>query len=131
MSYNISTTSNTDTTNANTVPTKAEADVDQHVGAAKETIKGQYIVMDNAPIHKPKVIKALIKERGHKCIYLPAYSPFLNPIEEFWSKIKAGVRRTPSTADDRLTDRICDSAGKVTKKDCEGWIKHSISFFQK
>jgi transposase len=72
----------------------------------KNNIKGQDIVMDNAPIHKPKVIKALIEERGHKCIYLPPYSPFLNPIEEFWSKIKAGVRRTPLTADDRLTDRM-------------------------
>lgn len=97
----------------------------------KNNIKGQYIVMDNAPIHKPKVIKTLIEERGHKCIYLPPYSPFLNPIEEFWSKVKAGVRRTPLTTDNRLTDRICESAGKVTKKDCEGWIKHSMSFFQK
>ncbi|KAI9267852.1 hypothetical protein BY458DRAFT_410652, partial [Sporodiniella umbellata] len=52
-------------------------------------------------------------------------------IEEFWSKVKAGVRRTPLTTDDCLTDRICESAGKVTKKDCEGWIKHSMSFFQK
>ena len=96
----------------------------------KNNIKGQYIVMDNASIHKPKVIKALIEERGHKCIYLPPYSPFLNPIEEFWSKVKAGVRRTPLTADDRLTDHICESAGKVTKKDCKGWIEHSKSFFE-
>lgn len=97
----------------------------------KNNIKGQHIVMDNAPIHKPKVIKALIEERGHKCIYLPPYSPFLNPIEEFWSKVKAGVRRTPLTADDRLTDRICESVRKVTKKDCKGWIEHTKSFFEK
>ncbi|KAG0749715.1 hypothetical protein G6F62_011135 [Rhizopus arrhizus] len=83
----------------------------------KNNMKGQYIAMNNAPIHKPKVIKTLVEERGHKCIYLPPYSPFLNPIEEFWSKVKAGVRRTPLTADDRLTDHICESAGKVTKKD--------------
>ena len=69
---------------------------------------------------RAKVIKALIEERGHKCIYLPPYSPFLNPIEEFWSKVKAGVRRVPSTADGRLIDRICESTGKVTKKDCKG-----------
>jgi transposase len=82
----------------------------------KNNIKGQYIVMNNAPIHKSKVIKTLVEERGHKCIYLPPYSPFLNPIEEFWSKVKAGVRRTPLTADDRLIYHICESAGKVTKK---------------
>ncbi|KAG1468826.1 hypothetical protein G6F56_003614 [Rhizopus delemar] len=83
----------------------------------KERQMDQYIVMDNAPTRKPKVIKALIEEQGHKCIYLPPYSPFLNPIEEFWSKVKAGVRRIPLAADDHLTDRICESAGKVTKKD--------------
>lgn len=52
----------------------------------KNNIKGQCIVMDNAPIQKPKVIKALIEEREHKCIYLPPYSPFLNPSEEFGQK---------------------------------------------
>lgn len=46
-------------------------------------------------------------------------------------KSKAGVRRTPLKACDRLTDRLCESAGKVTRKDYEGWIKHSMSFFQK
>jgi transposase len=96
----------------------------------KNNIKGQYIVMDDAPIHKPKVIKALIEERGHKSIYLPPYSPFLNPIEEFWSKVKAGGRRTPLAADDCLTDRICESARKATKKYCKGWIEHSKSFFE-
>lgn len=66
----------------------------------KNGMNGHYIVMDNAPIHKPKVIQKLIGERGYKCLYLPSYSPFLNPIEESWSKVKAGVRRTPLKADD-------------------------------
>ena len=78
----------------------------------KNDMKGQCLVMDNTSIHKPKVVKKLIEDRGYKCLYLPLYSPFLNPIEE--------VRRTPLKADDRLTDRICESAGKVTRKDCEG-----------
>lgn len=52
-------------------------------------------------------------------------------MEEFWLIVKAGVRRTPLTADDRLTDRICKSAGKITKKkDCKGWIKRSKSFLR-
>lgn len=44
---------------------------------------GYYLVMDNAAIHKSAVIRALIKERSYKSIYLLAYSPFLNPVEEF------------------------------------------------
>ncbi|CEG68052.1 hypothetical protein RMATCC62417_04384 [Rhizopus microsporus] len=83
-------------------------------------IKGQCIVMDNAPIHKLKVIKALIEERGYKYIYLPLYSSLFNPIEGLWSKVKAGVTRTPLTADDRLTDRICELAKKIIKKSVRG-----------
>ena len=86
----------------------------------EHNIKGQCIVMDNAPIHKLKVIKSLIEERGYKCIYLPPYSPLFNPIEGLLSKVKTGVRRTPLTADDRLTDRICELAKKVTKKSVRG-----------
>lgn len=52
-----------------------------------------YIVMDSASIHKTQEVKDLMAERGYKATYLPPYSPFLNPIEEFWAKIKTSVRR--------------------------------------
>lgn len=64
---------------------------------------GYYLVMDNAAIHKPVVIRALIKERGYKCIYLLAYFPFLNPVEEFWSKVKSDIKRNPFDTGDLLT----------------------------
>jgi transposase len=59
----------------------------------RNNMKGHYLVMDNAPIHTPFKVRELIESRGYRCLYLPSYSPFLNPIEEFWSKVKAGVRR--------------------------------------
>lgn len=55
----------------------------------KNDMKDQYIAMDNAPIHKPKVVRKLIEDRGYKCLHLPPYSPFLNPIEEFLVKSKS------------------------------------------
>jgi hypothetical protein len=55
--------------------------------------------------------------------------PFLNPIEEFWSKVKAGVRRNALTADDQLSDRICDTVRVITQLDCQAWIRHAVSFF--
>lgn len=61
----------------------------------KNGMKGHYIVMDNTPIRKPKVIWELIEERDYKCLRLPPYSPFLNPIEEFWSKSES--RRSSNT----------------------------------
>ena len=56
--------------------------------------------MDNAPIHTPVKVRELVESIGYKCLYLPPHSPFLNPIEEFWSKVKAGVRRNALTADE-------------------------------
>ncbi|KAG2195256.1 hypothetical protein INT47_007985 [Mucor saturninus] len=92
-------------------------------------LQGYYLVMDNAPIHKPIEIRALIEERGYKCVYLPPYSPFLNPIEEFWSKVKSGIKRNPLDTGDHLTPRIMESVTNVTLQDCRGWIRHSVSFF--
>ena len=85
--------------------------------------------MDNAPIYTPVKVHELVEGRDYKCLYLPPYSPFLNPIEEFWSKVKAGVRRNALTADDRLSNRICESVQMVTRADCQAWIRHALSFF--
>jgi transposase len=95
----------------------------------RNNMKGHYLVMDNAPIHTPVKVRELVESRGYQCLYLPPYSPFLNPIEEFWSKVKAGVRRNALTADDRLSDRICESVQMVTRADCQAWIRHAVSFF--
>jgi hypothetical protein len=46
-------------------------------------MKGRYLVIDNAAIHKVDEIQKLIENRGYKATYLPPYSPFLNPIELF------------------------------------------------
>lgn len=51
-------------------------------------LKGHCIVMDNAPIHTAKDIDELITKRGYKSIYLPPYSPELNPIEQLWAIVK-------------------------------------------
>ncbi|KAG2226244.1 hypothetical protein INT45_005916 [Circinella minor] len=52
-------------------------------------MKGYFIIMDNAPIHVPEIIDPIIMQRGYTPVYLPPYSPELNPIEQFWSIIKA------------------------------------------
>lgn len=56
-------------------------------------MKGYFLIMDNAPIHTNKIIRSIIEERGYRCLYLPPYSPELNPIEQFWSVVKSGVKR--------------------------------------
>jgi transposase len=48
--------------------------------------------MDNASFHKNKRTKELIEQAGCKLIYLPPYSPDLNPIEKFWGWLKSQIR---------------------------------------
>jgi transposase len=95
----------------------------------RHNMKGHYLVLDNAPIHNPAKLRDLVESRCYKCLYLPPYSLFLNPIKEFWSKVKAGVLRNALTAVDRLSDRICKSVQMVTRADCQAWIRHAVSFF--
>ncbi|KAG1173555.1 hypothetical protein G6F70_005774 [Rhizopus microsporus] len=55
-------------------------------------MKGHYLIMDNAPIHKSEDIAKYIISRGYRYAYLPSYSPELNPIEQFWSVVKSKLK---------------------------------------
>ncbi|MFT6263795.1 MAG: transposase [Dasania sp.] len=54
--------------------------------------KGQVIVMDNASFHKSPRIHTAIEQAGCRLIYLPPYSPDLNPIEIFWANMKKWIK---------------------------------------
>ncbi|KAG0738908.1 hypothetical protein G6F35_015450 [Rhizopus arrhizus] len=97
----------------------------------KYNLKGCNSVMDNAPIHKPEKITEEVSKREYRIIYLPPYSPFLNPIEEFWAKVKTLVHRSPMTDRDNLVARIREAAEQVAPEDCQGWIMHAESFFER
>lgn len=91
--------------------------------------KNCYLVMDNAPIHQSKNIELSVTERGYQCIYLPPYSPELNPIEQFWSKVKYSIKREALLDSETLSSRISEACNMVTHKDLHGYIRHSISRF--
>ena len=56
-------------------------------------IPGQVVIWDNASFHQCAEFKVLIESAGCRLIYLPTYSPDLNPIEQWWSALKARIRR--------------------------------------
>ena len=85
---------------------------------------GACVVMDNAKIHLGKEIRVLIESVGAKLIYLSPYSPEFNPIENFWSKIKASLRKLKARTYQDLLDAIVDSMSKVTKDDIRNWFAH-------
>ncbi len=59
----------------------------------KELIPGQIVIMDNASFHKSEKTKTLIESVGCSLIYLPAYSPDLNPIEKYWANLKRWIKQ--------------------------------------
>jgi len=93
--------------------------------------KGFFIVLDNCRIHHSAFVVEAIKKRGYKPLFMPPYSPFLNPIEECWAKIKSDIKRNPLDKADQLTPRIASACQKVSVSDCQGWIRHSESFWDR
>lgn len=59
----------------------------------KELEPGQVVVMDNAAFHKSANTRALIESVGCELLFLPPYSPDLNPIEKFWANMKRWIKR--------------------------------------
>lgn len=53
---------------------------------------GQVVIMDNATFHKSQASQELMKKSGYQILFLPPYSPDLNPIEKFWANFKKKVR---------------------------------------
>lgn len=83
------------------------------------------VVMDNLSSHKSAKIIELIESKKAKTLYLPPYSPDLNPIEMMWSKIKAYLKDAVTDTLDQLYESIKVAFESVTKDDAKGWYKHA------
>ena len=81
------------------------------------------LVMDNMKSHHAKAVKNLLDSSGVRYIYLPPYSPDLNPIEKLWSKVKAFLRKFKARTLDALPDAIQRAFQTVSPSDCSGWFK--------
>ncbi len=79
-------------------------------------IEGDVVVMDNLPAHKVVGIRELIEAKGAKLIYLPPYSPDLNPIEKCWSKIKTFLRKAKARTRAELEKALQESLLLITIK---------------
>ena len=86
---------------------------------------GDIVVMDGPSIHRVEGVSEVLAERGAKAIYLPAYSPELNPIEMTWAWIKKQIRDFPRRRMAELAQVIAERWGQVTPALCRGWLKHA------
>jgi transposase len=83
---------------------------------------GDIVVMDNLSPHKSDPTLALIARAGAEVLFLPAYSPDLNPIEKMWSKIKGLLRGAEARTPADLITAIGQALAKVTAQDALGWF---------
>ena len=86
--------------------------------------EGQVVVLDNLGAHRPERIRELIEARGAELVFLPSYSPDLNPIEEAFSKIKNILRKVGARTHEVLLEAIAGALGEVTPWDVAGWFDH-------
>jgi transposase len=86
--------------------------------------RGELVLLDTCPIHKQDEIEELIEARGAGVIFLPTYSPDLNPIELCWSKVKARLRALKPRTPETLLDALVDAFATVTVHDIRGWFEH-------
>ena len=85
---------------------------------------GQLVVMDNLTAHKAQRIKELIEQRGCELLYLPPYSPDLNPSEEAFSKIKRLLREAETRTRKALIEAMGAAISAVTDRDARGFLEH-------
>ena len=85
---------------------------------------GQVVVMDNLSAHKGERVREMIEGHGCELIYLPPYSPDLNPIEEAFSKVKSLLRKAEARSRERLVEAMGRALEAVTAKDTRGFFEH-------
>jgi transposase len=87
---------------------------------------GQIVVMDNLSAHRPRRIRELIEQQGCcELLYLPAYSPDYNPIEEAFSKIKNLLRKAAARSKEALVEAMGQALSAISAEDALGYFEHA------
>jgi len=86
---------------------------------------GQVVVMDNLGAHRPEKVRELIEERGCELVYLPSYSPDLNPIEEAFAKIKHLLREASARSRGTLVEAMGEALSAISARDALGFFEHA------
>ena len=92
---------------------------------APALLPGDVVVMDNLPAHKVAGIQEAIRAAGASILYLPPYSPDLNPIEQLFAKLKALLRKAAAQTQDALWTTIGQALDAFTPAECQNYITNA------
>ena len=86
---------------------------------------GDVVIMDNLGSHKGRPVRTAIRKAGAHLIFLPPYSPDLNPIEMVFSKLKNGLRKAQARTAPRILEAISDLLPTFTSQECANYLRHA------
>jgi transposase len=85
---------------------------------------GDVVVLDNLSSHKTRKVQAAFAALKVEMLFLPPYSPDLNPIEKCWSKMKTELRRAAARSYAALSEALAAAIKTITATDARNWIRH-------
>lgn len=85
---------------------------------------GDVVVMDNLAAHKVAGVREAVQAAGATVLHLPPYSPDLNPIEQFFAKLKTLLRKAAARTKDALWDAIAEALGNCPEAECRNYLAH-------
>ena len=85
--------------------------------------EGDVVVLDNLSSHTGAKVEEAIAGRKAKLLFLPPYSPDLNPIEKMWSKVKQFLRQAKARTQEALEVAIKQALTTITAADAQGWFE--------
>jgi transposase len=93
-------------------------------------LPGDVVVMDNLSSHKVEGVRARLQAVGADVLYLPPYSPDLNPIEKAWSKLKQILRSAKARTAEALYQAIREAIPQITPDNAAAWFRTLINWVQ-
>jgi transposase len=86
---------------------------------------GDIVVLDNLSAHKVPGVREAIEAAGARLVYLPPYSPDLNPIEQLFVKLKALLRKAAERTVSALWNRIATLLAAFTAQECANYFRNA------
>lgn len=87
--------------------------------------RGDVVIMDNLPAHKVLGVREAIQARGARLLYLPPYSPDLNPIEQVFAKLKSLLRTAATRTVEALWHAIGQALDAFSTSECANYLAHA------
>ena len=92
---------------------------------APQLTEGDVVIMDNLPAHKVDGVRQAIEAAGARLVYLPPYSPDLNPIEMAFAKFKALLRAAAARTVEALWRAAADTLPRFTPMECQHYFQEA------